>query len=188
VLTFEFSALPVQILHESQSGAISELLAHRALLDCSLRSLRCSLGCRHLRRSRLNGKALFRPLLLQIGGANIADPPPSSSLVEERTPLLTPPPHSSPLGLVLTSLAQFVLARRRAISDARSNFRAQLGLRTSATTMPATSATKPASPRASSVPLWLCQEFAWLSGTSPSAAGPSPGVGVGLASLGTGME
>jgi hypothetical protein len=27
---------------------------------------------------------LFRPLLLQIGGANIADPPPSSSLAKER--------------------------------------------------------------------------------------------------------
>jgi hypothetical protein len=43
---------------------------------CSLRSLRCSLGCRRLRRIWRNGKALFRHLLLQIGGANIANPPP----------------------------------------------------------------------------------------------------------------
>src|SRR5215211_8383118 len=97
------------------------------------------------------------------------------------------------------SLAQLLscsLLHRAAARDFRRSqqfsdlftHRAQLGLRTSATTMPATSATKPASPRASSVPLWLCQEFAWLSGTSVSAAGPSPGVGVGLASLGTGME
>jgi hypothetical protein len=44
----------------------------------------------------------LRHLLLQIGGANIENPPTSS--------------HSSPLGLVLAALAQFVLARRRAIS------------------------------------------------------------------------
>ncbi len=42
------------------------------MFDCSLRSLRCSLGCRRLRRIWRNGKALFRHLLLQIGGANIA--------------------------------------------------------------------------------------------------------------------
>jgi hypothetical protein len=30
-------------------------------------------GCRRLRRIWRNGKALFRHLLLQIGGANIAD-------------------------------------------------------------------------------------------------------------------
>jgi hypothetical protein len=69
------------------------------------RSLRCSLGCRRLRRSCRNGKALFRHLLLhtarrwgwcslrsrnlfEIGGANIENPPPSSSLAEERTPPL----------------------------------------------------------------------------------------------------
>jgi len=51
-----------------------ELLAHRALFDCSLRSLRCSLGCRRLRRVWRNGEALFRQTLLQIGGANIANP------------------------------------------------------------------------------------------------------------------
>jgi hypothetical protein len=39
-----------------------------------------------------NGKALFRHLLLQIGGANIENPPSSSSLAEERTPPLAPPP------------------------------------------------------------------------------------------------
>jgi hypothetical protein len=32
-----------------------------------------------------NGRALFRHLPLQIGGANIENPPPSSSLAEERT-------------------------------------------------------------------------------------------------------
>ncbi|HVD20113.1 MAG TPA: hypothetical protein VNC63_15635 [Propionibacteriaceae bacterium] len=40
-----------------------------AVFDCSLRSLRCSLGCRRLRRIWWNGKALFRHVLLQIGGA-----------------------------------------------------------------------------------------------------------------------
>jgi hypothetical protein len=45
---------------------------------------------------------LFRRLLLQIGGANIENPPLSSSLSEERTPQLAPP------------------LRRRAIPDARS--------------------------------------------------------------------
>jgi hypothetical protein len=49
-----------------------ELLAHRAVFDCSLRSLRCPQGCRHLP--------------LQNGGANIAwNPPPPSSLPEQRT-------------------------------------------------------------------------------------------------------
>jgi hypothetical protein len=42
------------------------------VFNCSLRSLRCSLGCRRLRRSWRNGKALFHHLLLQNGGANIA--------------------------------------------------------------------------------------------------------------------
>jgi hypothetical protein len=37
-------------------------------------------------------KALFRHLLLQIGGANIENPTPSSSLAKERTPPLSPPP------------------------------------------------------------------------------------------------
>jgi hypothetical protein len=64
-------------------------LAHRAVFDIaspampmissSLRSLRCSLGCRRLRRIWRNGKALFRHLLLQIGGANIENPTPSPS-------------------------------------------------------------------------------------------------------------
>jgi len=35
---------------------------------------------------------LFRHLLLQIGGANIENPPPPSSLAEERTPPLASPP------------------------------------------------------------------------------------------------
>jgi hypothetical protein len=35
---------------------------------------------------------LFRHLLLQIGGANIDNPPPSSALAEERTPPLASPP------------------------------------------------------------------------------------------------
>jgi hypothetical protein len=38
-------------------------------------------------------KALSRQLLLQIGGANIENPPTSSSLADETTRLLTPPPH-----------------------------------------------------------------------------------------------
>jgi hypothetical protein len=38
-----------------------------------------------------NGKALFRHLLLQIAGANIENPPPSS-LAEETTPPLPSPP------------------------------------------------------------------------------------------------
>ena len=52
------------------SGARSWALC----FDCSLRSLRCSLGCRRLRRRWRNGRALFRHLLLQIGGANIENP------------------------------------------------------------------------------------------------------------------
>jgi hypothetical protein len=63
---------------------VSELLVHRALFGCSLRSLRYSLGCRRLRRIWRNGKALFRHLLLQIGGANIVKPPASSSLTDEK--------------------------------------------------------------------------------------------------------
>src|SRR4029453_7367394 len=57
-----------------------------------LRSLRCSLDCRRLRRIWRNGRALFRHLLLQIGGANIENPPLSSSLGEGTTPLLALPP------------------------------------------------------------------------------------------------
>ena len=78
---------------------------NRALLDCSLRSLRCLLGCRRLRRIWRNGKALFRHLLLQIGGANIGSPPTSSFAEEKRLRSLllstaardlpTLPPHSS---------------------------------------------------------------------------------------------
>jgi hypothetical protein len=41
-------------------------------------------GCRRLRRVWRNEKALCRHLLLQIGDANIANPPPSLSLTEER--------------------------------------------------------------------------------------------------------
>jgi hypothetical protein len=63
------------------------------------RSRRCSLGCRRLRRSCRNGKALFRHLLLQTGGANIDNPPPSSSE---------------------SASTRFSFVRRRAISDARS--------------------------------------------------------------------
>jgi len=48
-------------------------------------------------------KALFRQLLLQIGGANIENPPRPSSLAEERTPA-----------------SRSFSVRRRAISDARS--------------------------------------------------------------------
>ena len=36
---------------------------------------------------------MFCHLLLQIGGANIENPPTLSSLAEERTPPLTPPQH-----------------------------------------------------------------------------------------------
>jgi hypothetical protein len=53
---------------------------HRAVFDCSLRSLRCSLGCRRLRRIWRNGNALFGHLLLQIGGANIVKPPAAARL------------------------------------------------------------------------------------------------------------
>jgi hypothetical protein len=64
-------------------------------------------GCRRLRRIWQNEKALFRHLLLQIGGANIENPPTSS--------------HSSPLGLVLAALARFVVfARRGKNASARS--------------------------------------------------------------------
>jgi hypothetical protein len=76
---------------------IEALFAHRALFDCSLRSLRCSLGCRRLRQIWRNGKALSRQFLLhtarrwgwcslrsrnlfEIGGANIENPPPFPTL------------------------------------------------------------------------------------------------------------
>jgi hypothetical protein len=61
-------------------------VGNRALFDCSLRSLRCSLSCRRLRPIWRNGEALFRHLLLQIGGANIGEPATSSSLAAERAP------------------------------------------------------------------------------------------------------
>jgi len=38
-------------------------------------------------------KALFRHLLLQIGGANIENPPTSSSLADDEACLLPPPQH-----------------------------------------------------------------------------------------------
>ena len=62
------------------------------------------------------------------------------------------------------------------------------GLRTKPTTVPATRATKPANPSASSVPFWFWMPLAWSSGTSVSLSGASLGVGVGVASLGTGTE
>jgi hypothetical protein len=65
-----------------------ELLAQSRYIYCSLCSLRCSLGCRRLRRIWPNGKALFGHLLLQIGGANIENPPTLSSLAEEKAPPL----------------------------------------------------------------------------------------------------
>ena len=73
-------------------GPSIRAFAHRAVLDCSLRSLRCSLGRRRLRCSCRNGKALFRQLLLQNGGANIAE---SADFVvtRRRKPRLLPPPH-----------------------------------------------------------------------------------------------
>jgi hypothetical protein len=40
--------------------------------------------CRHVRRIWRNDQALFRHLLLQIGRANIENPPSSSSLAEEQ--------------------------------------------------------------------------------------------------------
>jgi hypothetical protein len=60
------------------------LAADRAVLDCSLPLAAMFAGCRRLRRTWRNGKALFRHLLLQIGGANIASPPTSSSLLSRR--------------------------------------------------------------------------------------------------------
>ena len=97
------------------SGARSWALC----FDCSLRSLRCSLGCRRLRRSWRNGRALFRHLLLQIGGANIENPPSSSSLAEERTPPLPPLTLLAPLAEA-GAVRQPGSVRRRAIPDARS--------------------------------------------------------------------
>jgi hypothetical protein len=49
------------------------LLAHRAVFDCSLRSLRYSLGLPPSSSELAERKSLFRHLLLQIGGANIAE-------------------------------------------------------------------------------------------------------------------
>jgi hypothetical protein len=54
-------------------------------LICSLRSLRCSPGSRRLRQIWRNGKALFRHLLLQIGGANLENPPIPTRAVSNTT-------------------------------------------------------------------------------------------------------
>jgi hypothetical protein len=47
-------------------------------------------------------------------------PPTSSPLADEKRVGSTPPQHSSPLGLMLAALAQFVEARRRAIRVGRT--------------------------------------------------------------------
>ena len=65
--------------------------ARDPLFDGSLRSLRCSLGCRRLRQIWRNGEALFRHLLLQIGGVNIENPLPSSRGDEKHVSSLGPP-------------------------------------------------------------------------------------------------
>jgi len=62
------------------------LLAHRALFDCSLPLAAMFAGLPPSSSELSERKALFRHLLLQIGGANIENPPPPSSLAEERTP------------------------------------------------------------------------------------------------------
>jgi hypothetical protein len=66
---------------------------------------------------------LFRHLLLQIGGANIEDPPPSSSLAEERTPLLAPYILLAPLGEAgaCQPLPSSLARRRRTCLLARSS-------------------------------------------------------------------
>ena len=84
------------------------------------RSRRCSLGCRRLRRSWRNGKALFRHLLLQIGGANIENPPPSS-LAEERAHPLAPPHYGGPRDSRRSQLT-WLIPLRPGDTDARSRF------------------------------------------------------------------
>jgi hypothetical protein len=80
-----------------------ELLAHRALLNCSLPLAAMFAGLPPSSSKMVERKGVVRHLLLQIGGANIENPPPWSSLAKERTPFA----HSSSV-------------RRRAIPDARS--------------------------------------------------------------------
>jgi hypothetical protein len=56
-----------------------ELLAHRAVFDRDVRWVPPSSS------DLADRKALFRHLLLQIGGANIENPPPSSTLAANTT-------------------------------------------------------------------------------------------------------
>jgi hypothetical protein len=112
------------------------LLAHRAVLDCSLRSLRIALGSRLLRRrsttksasahsssTQLAAGAGARYARAFIGGTAACDPLLDCSLRSLRIALggrllrhpqrrkarrLTPPQHSSPLGLVLATLARLL--------------------------------------------------------------------------------
>jgi hypothetical protein len=53
-----------------------ELLAHRAVFDCSLPLAAMFAWLPPSSSDLTERKALFRHLLLQIGGANIANPPP----------------------------------------------------------------------------------------------------------------
>ena len=70
-------------------GAIYlELLAHRAVFDCSLRSLRCSPGCCRFVGARRTEERCSAISLLQIGGANIENPPTSSSLASRKRSLV----------------------------------------------------------------------------------------------------
>ena len=66
----------------------------RIALCLIARSARCDVrwGCRRLRRICRNGKALFRQLLLQIGGANIERSAAVVGARRGRTPLLPSPP------------------------------------------------------------------------------------------------
>src|SRR4029450_7414419 len=68
------------------------LLAHRAVFDCSLRSLRCSLGCRRLRRSWRTEKRCSTISSCRTAARTSPNPPTSSSTRERKACSLAPPP------------------------------------------------------------------------------------------------
>jgi hypothetical protein len=67
------------------------------VFDCSLLLAAMFAGLPPSSSELTDRKALFRHLLLQIGGANIENPPTSSSFAEERTPPQSSPQHGGAL-------------------------------------------------------------------------------------------
>jgi hypothetical protein len=81
---------------------VPELLAHRAVFDCSLPLAAMFARLPPSSSEMTERKALLRHLLLQISGANIENPPASSTLADESMP----------------ARSSSSSARRRAVTDA----------------------------------------------------------------------